>query len=365
MNVDERLRLVRESLDTVTIDAVPDLGDLDRRRRRHRAGTASVWAVGLVVVGLVAVGVVRSTEGDGDTIAPAAAPIDEIAAAPAAPVQSSDEPAYSLADEALGWELVTVEETTSDLGVAFAGEDFTQLSVAFDVEPDPLARREGTITQTIRIGVGTYTDDLRAVYPGPGTPVTIGTRSFELVEVDEPTFTQTALVPVDLSERTFVISGRGVDSDTLTTLAGAIDPTGDTARVGSPPVGFTVIHAGAPEFATLDRGTARTYRDPVDGSRTLTVTTYSGRPISCFAYAWVHRDTDISPIGGDAGVIAQVSGVPEQSGTYEALWNVNDRTLVGITATDVTRSELIELADQLELDPAPTNAYVRPLPFSL
>lgn len=366
MNLDNRLSAARDSLEIATADARPDVGDLDRPPRRRRVSAITFAVVSLTVVGVAAIALVPSRGADDVPTASGAATTQEAAAAVAAvPVEPSAEPAFGLPRAATGWDLVAVESLTPDLGVAFADEEFTQLAVTFDDDPDPLTQREGTITRTIRVGVGAYTDDLRAVYPGPGAPVTVGSRSFEVVTVDQPTFTQSALVPVDLSERTFLITARGVDVETLTDLAASIDPSGSTPRLGAPPAGFTVIHSGAPEFPTLDSGTALSYRDPTDGARSLTITTYSGPPISCFAYAWVHDGTDITPIGGDAGVVAQRSGEPRQVGSYEALWNVDHRTLIGITAAGVTRAELVALADQLVLDPEPIDAYRRPLAFAL
>jgi hypothetical protein len=370
MSLESQLDLARQSLDSAARSVMPNTTDLDRRRRRHLAVISTTAIIGLGAVGVAGVVLASGLDNSDDMISTGAAstgtaPARDVANTISVPAEPSKEPAYGLSSAVTGWNLVDVETITPDLGVAFAGEDFTQLAVAFDVEPDPFGRREGTITRTIRIGVGTYTDDLRKVYRGPGTPVSVGSRDFEIVEVDEPTFKQIALIPVDLSERTFVITARGVEPETLTTLAESIDPTTNSPRVGSSPVGFTVIHAGAPEFATLDRGTSLSYRDPSNGGRTLTITTFSGPPISCFAYGWVHPDTEITPIGGDQGVVAQVDGEPGLTGTYEALWNVNGHTLVGVSATGITRLELVEIADQLALDREPTGGHRRSLPFAL
>jgi hypothetical protein len=364
MNVDERLDTARASLEHATADAAPDPCDLDRRHSRRRTHSVMAASLALVVIGLAGIVPVRSQNRATDSIASRTAPAPALAAPAPVPVVPTSEPAYVLSPTT-GWVTVPTGTITADLGSAFVGEEFSQVAVAFDIRQDPLVSYRGSLTQTIRVGVGTYSDELRDIYPGPGTPVTVDGREFEIVEVDRPTFTQSALVPVDLSEPTFLITARGVDTEILTTIADGIDPTATVPRVATATVGFTVIHSGPPEYPTLGAGTAVSYRDPDADDRNFTVTTFDGTPISCFAYAWVYPTTEIAHIGGDTGVIAQLTGTPEGTGTYQALWNLDDDTLIGITATGITRTDLIELADQLTLDGTPTDAYERPLPFAL
>ena len=222
----------------------------------------------LVVAGVAGVALVRSADQNTDTVAFGTAASPNVAAPAAVPVGLTTEPAY-VVSAASGWEAIPTDTVSTDLGSAFAGEEFTQVAIAFDAPQDPLNSHAGELSRTIRIGVGTYGEELREIYPGPRTPVTIDGREFEIGAVDRPTFAQVALVPVDLSRRTFLITVHNVETEMLTTTAEGIDLTSD------------------------------------------------GAPISCFAYAWVYSTT-----------------------------------------------ELIDLADQLELDHTPANAYRRPLPFA-
>lgn len=108
--------------------------------------------------------------------------------------------------------------------------------------------------------------------------------------------------------------------------------------------------SGPPEFG--ETGTSIAYRAP-SGDQTFTVTTYRGVAISCFSNAWAYPNTEIARIGGDAGVIAQLSGDPTAAGTYRALWNHSHDTLIGLTTTGIDRDTLIDLADQLVPTTAP------------
>ena len=248
-------------------------------------------------------------------------------------------------------------------GSAFSGEQFSEVRVRFATQQDPLAAHSGPIAATIRVAVGMYDDRLRDVFPGPGKPVVLAGLDFEVITVDRQTFTQTALVPVDTSERTFLLTGRNVDADTLIAMAETIDPDAPVPNTGPAPADFVVVHSGRAEFPSLVDGTAVTYGDDATG-RSITVVTYEGTAISCFAYSWVFPNTEIDRIGGDAGVISQLSGAPGGTGTYTALWNHDQDTLVAMTAVGVDRAELIALADELHLKDAPLEAYLSDLPFA-
>lgn len=138
-------------------------------------------------------------------------------------------------------------------------------------------------------------------------------------------------------------------------MAELIDPAAPIPRIGPAPDNFVVIHSGLPEFTALSTGASVAYQRS-DGDENLTVTTFTGVTISCFAHSWAYDDTEIATIGGDSGVIAQISGQPGETGAYRALWNRDHDTLIHLVANGVDRDELINLADQLLLDPAPTDA---------
>jgi post-segregation antitoxin (ccd killing protein) len=268
-NLDEHLDTARAWLDDATAGSAPDPNGLERRHRRRRIRVAVVPLL-LVVAGVAGVALVRSADQNTDTVAFGTAASPNVAAPAAVPVEPTTEPAY-VVSAASGWEAIPTDTVSTDLGSAFAGEEFTQVAVAFDASQDPLHSHTGELSRTIRISFGTYDEELREIYPGPGTPVTIEDREFEIVAVDRPTSTQVALVPVDLSQRTFLITAHNVETELRTTIAEGIDLT------------------------------------------------YDGAPISCFAYAWVFP---------------------------------------------YSTAELIDLADQLELDHTPATAYRRPLPFA-
>lgn len=350
MNLDDRLRHARQWLDATSSQATPDLGDLDRRRQRHqRHRTTAITAVIFVTVAAGALALLAArNSADTTTVAAGTAAQSQPAQVDPSP-DAVEGPAFVLPDPPDGWEQFAPTTTDVDHSPVLAGEDFAQVYVRFDTEQDPYSAHDGSLAGTIRVAVGTYDDTIGDLFDGASTSVTIGDREFELIETGTDGIGQVALVPVDVSERTFVLVGRGIDTDTALAMAQPIDPTRPIPRIGAAPDGFIVLYSGPPEFSVLDTGTAVHYQS-ADGDQTFTITTYHGVAISCFANAWAYPNTEITRIGGDTGVLAQLDGQPGGTGTYRALWNRGHDTLIGVTATGIDRNTLIDLADQLVLD---------------
>lgn len=357
MTLDDRLNTLSQWLDNTAAGSTPDPGDLDRRhhrRRRTRQVASSAVVIAVLAVGVLTI--VTLADGSSSQVAAGSAADDTTGSAdPAEATETGSLPAFVLADPSTDWELITPPRAETSPSLALAGEQFVQVYVRFTTDQDPFSNHQGALDGTIRVAVGTYDESLPDLFTGQSTDVTIAGRGFEIVETDRPGFRQLALVPIDLSERTYVVTGRGIDAETLIAMAELIDPTAPVPRIGPAPDGFVVIYSGLPEFAALSIGASVTYQRP-GGDGTLTITTFDGVAISCFAHSWAYDNTEIAPIGGDSGVIAQIAGQPGGTGSYRALWNRDSDTLIHIVADGIDRNELLRLADQLQLSTDPTTA---------
>jgi len=348
MNLDDRLRNGRSWLDATAVRTSADPADLDRRHRRHHQ--RNVATLGVIVLAVAAsAGLYAAARDDVANTVSAGVAAQPESLQQASNPEAVDGPAFVLPAPPDGWQQVAPLVSGVDHSSAFAGEEFSQVYVRFGSEQDPFSNHEGSLTGSIRVAVGTYDAGLRDIFAGPSTPVTIGEREFDLIETTSDGVNEIALIPVDVSERTYVLVARGIDSATALAMAEPIDPALPVPRIGDAPDEFTVIYSGPPEYALLDNGTSVTYSSP-GGDQTFTVTTYHGVAISCFSNAWAYSNSEITQIGGDAGVIAQLDGQPGATGTYRALWNHDHDTLIGVTANGIDRVTLIDLANQLVLD---------------
>lgn len=361
MTLDDRLDTLSQWLDNTAAGSTPDPGDLDRRHHRRRTRQVAGFAVVIAILAVGALTLATLANGNSSQLAAGSATDDTTSSTdPAEATEAGNLPTFVLADPSTDWELITPPRAETSPSLALAGEEFVQVYVRFNTEQDPLSNHEGALDGTIRVAVGTYDKSLRDLFTGQSTEVTIAGRGFEIVETDRPGFRQLALVPIDLSGRTYVVTGRGVDAESLIAMAELIDPTAPVPRIGSAPDGFVVIHSGLPEFAALNTGASVTYQRP-DGDGRLTITTFDGVAISCFAHSWAYDNTEIAPIGGDSGVIAQIAGEPGATGSYRALWNRDTDTLIHIVADGIDRDELLRLAEELQLSTEPTTTTITSL----
>ena len=365
MNLDQRLAQGRRTLEWASAAAQPDPADLDARVSRSRTRrTVLSGLVTLVVVvgGFWLLGSARN-ESRSTATAGAAAQVQNDppnAQDLVAPVLI-DRAAFVLDDEGQ-FEQTLPTAIDEQPGSAFAGEEFAEVHVRFG-NGDEGDRHQGELLGTIRVGVGSYDESIREVFAGSGEVVTVGSRLFEAITVERATFEQLALVPVNLRERTILLSGRGASLEDLIAMAETIDLSENIPQIGPHPDGFSVLHSGRAEFSTLDDGTSVSYRGADEGTL-ITVTTYEAS-ISCFAYAWVHPNTELVAIDRDIGVLSQLSGAPGEIGTYNALWNVDGDTLIGVVAHGVDREGLIDIGDNLVLDQNPRFGYRSSLPFDV
>jgi hypothetical protein len=357
MNMDDRIHATRGWIAGATAETQPDPDDLDRRRRGRRRTRALTYAtaIAVLVLGVLTYALAR----DDGTEMVEAGPASTAQPPPGAggALEPSDGPAFVLDEPPDDWAIVTPPTVSLDHSAAFEGEIYSEVHVRFEDEQDAFSAHAGELAATIRIAVGTYDRNaLDALFRDPIERVTISGLDFDLVETGDDEFAQTALVPVDTTDQTYLITAQGVDAATLIEMAEPIDPTKTIPRVGPAPDGFVVLHAGVPDFAALSEGTSVTYQHQA-GDPSVTITTFDGVRISCFAHAWPYSDTEITRIGGDAGVIAQLDGEPDATGTYRALWNHDADTLIHIAAVGITRATLIDLADTLTERDNVDNAY--------